>query len=269
VKSDHRAILEHRECFSPGLFSITFKAPELAAEVEPGQFAMLEIPERVRPYLRRAYSVADADPGRGTVEFLVKTVGPGTGALEELTDRSPVRLLAPLGNRFSIGDLTSDGAVAIVAGGIGAAPFPLLLRRLSAAKVESDLFLGARRALDLGFRNRFSGAAGARKTYLATEDGSLGEKAFVTEVFREAARKKRYQRVFACGPMPMFAALAAIVQELRIAAEFSTEAAMGCGFGVCLGCVIPGVQKPFIVSCTDGPILPPEKIAWARLGPRA
>lgn len=269
MKSDHRAILERRECFSPGLFSITFKAPNLAAEVDPGQFAMLEIPERVRPYLRRAYSVADADPERGTVEFLVKTVGPGTGALEELMDQSPVRLLAPLGNRFSIGDLKAGSAVAIVAGGIGAAPFPLLLRRLTAAKVESDLFLGARRARDLAFRNRFSGAAAARNTHLATEDGSLGEKAFVTEVFREAARKKKYDRVFACGPMPMFGALAPIVNEHRLAAEFSTEADMGCGFGVCLGCVIPGTQKPFIVSCTEGPILPPEKIAWTRLGPRA
>jgi dihydroorotate dehydrogenase electron transfer subunit len=265
VKSDHRAILERRECFSPGLFSVTFKAPDLAGSVEPGQFAMLEIPERVRPYLRRAYSVADAHADRGTVEFLIKTVGPGTGALEELTDQSSVRLLAPLGNRFSIADLKTGSAIAIVAGGIGAAPFPLLLRRLSAAKVESDLFLGGRRARDLAFRNRFSADAGARNTYLTTEDGSLGEKAFVTEIFQEMARKKKYERVFACGPMPMFAALAAIVQELGLDAQFSTEADMGCGFGVCLGCVIPGREKPFLVSCTEGPILTPDKIAWERL----
>ena len=266
MKSDHQAILVGRECFSPGLFSVTFEAGDLASRVVPGQFAMLEIPERIRPYLRRAYSVADANPARGTVEFLVKTVGPGTRALEELTDRSAVRLLAPLGNGFSNTDLKAGCSVAIVGGGIGAAPFPLLLRKLSAASVASDLFLGGRRAADLAFRSRFSGA-GAASTHLATEDGSLGHKGFVTEIFREAARRKKYDRVFACGPMPMFAALAPIVHELGLQAEFSTEADMGCGFGVCLGCVIPGAEKPFIVSCTEGPILPPERIAWERLRP--
>jgi dihydroorotate dehydrogenase electron transfer subunit len=265
VKSDHRAILVQRERFSPGLFSVTFEAPDLAAAVAPGQFAMLDVPERMRPYLRRAYSVADADPARGTVEFLVKTVGPGTQALEELEEQSSVSLLAPLGNRFSIDDLPAGSSVAIVAGGVGAAPFPLLLRSLGAAKIDSDLFLGARRSADLGFQNRFQGLARGR-TYFATEDGSLGEKGFVTEIFRRVALKKQYARVFACGPMPMFAALAPIVRELRVSTEFSTEADMGCGFGVCLGCVIAGTEKPFIVSCTEGPILPPEKIAWEKLG---
>ena len=58
--------------------------------------------------------------------------------------------------------------------------------------------------------------------------------------------------------------LAKVAIEVGVAAEFSTEAEMGCGFGVCLGCVIPGTEKPFLVSCTEGPILAPEKIAWER-----
>ena len=52
---------------------------------------MLEVPERSRPYLRRAYSVADVDRDRGEVEFLVKTIGPGTSALERLTLESSLR----------------------------------------------------------------------------------------------------------------------------------------------------------------------------------
>ena len=62
--------------------------------------------------------------------------------------------------------------------------------------------------------------------------------------------------------MPMFAALAKVVAAAGSPAEFSTEAEMGCGFGACLGCVIPGTEKPFIVSCSEGPILSPEKIRW-------
>ena len=67
------------------------------------------------------------------------------------------------------------------------------------------------------------------------------------------------------GPMPLFATLAPVAARARVPAEFSTEAAMGCGFGACLGCVIPGTEKPFLISCLEGPILPPEKIAWESL----
>ena len=226
---------------------------------------MLEIPGQVRPYLRRPYSIADAERPTGQVEFLVKTIGPGTRALEELSPCASVRLLGPLGNGFSLTGLAPGKKAAIVAGGIGAAPFPFLLRSMAEGKLEADVFLGGRRASDLSFQDVFRKAATGR-LYLATEDGSLGERGYVTEVFRAAVEKSSspYARVFACGPMAMFSALAPIVAGLRIPAEFSTEADMGCGFGVCLGCVIPGVHKPFIVSCTEGPILSPEEIEWSR-----
>ncbi|HEY7112777.1 MAG TPA: dihydroorotate dehydrogenase electron transfer subunit [Thermoanaerobaculia bacterium] len=264
MRADHRARHLRTERYGPGLFSSILEAPALARAVRPGQFAMLEVPDRVRPYLRRAYSVADASPESGEVEFLVKTIGAGTAALEELAGGSALRLLGPLGNAFAIGDLPRGARVAVVAGGIGAAPFPLLYRALAAAGVSGDLFLGGRGEKDLSFRRRFEAIVNGQ-THLATDDGSLGERGFVTELFRARARRTAYARVFACGPMPMFRALAKVIAELGLAAEFSTEAEMGCGFGVCLGCVIPAADKPFLVSCTEGPILPPEKIAWERL----
>jgi len=245
---------------------VTFRAPQLARDVTPGRFVMLEVEGRLRPYLRRAYSVADADPGAGEVEFLVKTIGPGTATLENLAEGSEASLLGPLGNGFSLAGLGRDARVAIVAGGIGAAPFPLLLRALRAAGHAGDLYLGGRNAAELDFRVRFEGLVDG-ETVVSTDDGSLGEKGFITDAFarRAAARPVPYSRVYACGPMPMFAALARVVDRERIPAEFSTEAAMGCGFGACLGCVISGREKPFVISCVEGPILPPQKIAWERL----
>jgi len=265
VRSDHRAVLVGRRVFSPGFFSVTFGAPDLARDVSPGQFVMLEVPGRVRPYLRRAYSVADADPATGEVEFLVKTIGPGTAALEELPRGSPAALLGPLGNAFSLGDLPKGSRVAVVAGGIGAAPFPLLFRALAGAGVRADLYLGGRNEQELCFRSRFDRIVPG-ETFLATDDGSAGEKGFVTEAFgrRADTASPPYARLFACGPMPMFAALARVVERAGVPSEFSTEAAMGCGFGACLGCVIPGTEKPFVVSCLEGPVLPPEKIDWKR-----
>ena len=224
---------------------------------------MLEVPERVQPYLRRAFSVADADAGAGTVEFLIKTIGRGTRALEQMPEGSPARLLGPLGNSFTVADLPRGARVAIVAGGIGAAPFPALLRQVARAGLSCDFYLGGRNAKELSIRARFDGLVPG-ETVLASDDGSMGEKGFVTEVLAKRLRAgARYARLYACGPMPMFAALVKVVGEAGVPSEFSTEAEMGCGFGACLGCVIPGTEKPFIVSCSEGPILTPEKIKWS------
>ena len=175
---------------------------------------------------------------------------------------SPVRLLGPLGNAFGVSGLPRGEKAAIVAGGIGAAPFPLLLKALRSAGVPCDLYLGGRNARELSIRARFDGLVRG-ETVLASDDGSLGEKGFVTEALaRRLDAGSRYARVYACGPMPMFASLAKVGEKAGIPAEFSTEAEMGCGSGACLGCVIPGTEKPFIVSCSEGPILAPEKIAW-------
>ena len=222
---------------------------------------MLDVPGRIRPYLRRAYSVADVQIEAGEVELLVKTIGPGTAAVETLAEGAAVRMLGPLGNGFSLDGLGRGTRVAIVAGGIGAAPFPLLLRALADGLVTADLFFGGRSAADVSLAARFGGIV-TGDLRLATDDGSVGERGFVTELFAREAAAMRYARVYACGPMPMFAALARVVERLRLPSEFSTEAEMGCGFGACLACVIPGTEKTFLVSCTDGPILAPEKIRW-------
>ncbi|HYV40858.1 MAG TPA: FAD-binding oxidoreductase, partial [Thermoanaerobaculia bacterium] len=131
MRSDHRVSLLRRKHFSPALFSLTFHVSSLAREIAPGQFVMLDLPGRVRPYLRRAYSVADADAASGEIEFLVKTVGPGTAALADLPEGSAVSLLGPLGNEFSLEGLQPGERVAVVAGGIGAAPFPFLFKALA------------------------------------------------------------------------------------------------------------------------------------------
>ena len=197
------------------------------------------------------------------MELLIKTIGAGTAALEELAEGSAVRLLGPLGNAFGVSDLPRGSRAAIVAGGIGAAPFPLLLKALARSRASRATSTSAVETSASSRSGRASTESCAGETVLASDDGSLGEKGFVTEALaRRLDAGSSYARVYACGPMPMFAALAKVVAKAGVPAEFSTEAEMGCGFGACLGCVIPGTEKPFIVTCSEGPILAPEKIRW-------
>lgn len=223
---------------------------------------MLGISGCSRPFLRRAFSVADADSPRGQVEFLVKTVGVATAAFERLPVGSDIEVLSPLGNAFRIDDLSPDDRVAIVAGGVGVAPFPLLLRALAAKGIKADLFFGGRSVSDLAYRATIQPLVTGRE-FVSTDDGTAGARGRITEVLRaELQAGAVYSRLFACGPTPMFRALASLVRELPVPSEFSTEAPMGCGFGVCLACVLPRPGGGYLVSCREGPILSPEKVAW-------
>jgi dihydroorotate dehydrogenase electron transfer subunit len=261
---DIKSRVVSRTDHAPGLFSLHCSAPDLARTVAAGQFAMVGVPGRSRPFLRRAFSVANVDADRGTVEFLVKVIGVGTTCLAGLTPGAEVELLAPLGNAFTVSDLSRGDRVAIVAGGVGVAPFPLLLRALSARGIDADLYFGGRSEPDLAYGQTITPFVTGR-VLLSTDDGSRGERARVTDLFaREISRGTVYRRLFACGPTPMFRTLSrTLATASAIRAEFSTEAPMGCGFGVCLACVLPRPGGGFLVSCQEGPILAPERVDWA------
>ena len=92
------------------------------------------------------------------------------------------------------------------------------------------------------------------KVYIATADGSLGEKGFVTDVMK----KLDYSYFFTCGPMPMFLAIEKIA---KTSGQYSFEEKMGCGFGACVGCSCKTKYKDIRI-CKDGPVLIREDIVW-------
>jgi len=261
---DLKTRIVSRTDHGPGLFSLHCFAPNLAATIAAGQFAMVGVEGRSRPFLRRAFSVANADADRGTVEFLIKVMGVGTQCLAGLPPGAEVELLAPLGNAFTVSDLSRGDRVAIVAGGVGVAPFPLLLRALSAAGIAADLYFGGRSEPDLAYRETIAPLVTGR-VLISTDDGSRGAPGRVTDILAaELSAGTVYRRLYACGPTPMFKTLARMLTSApAIAAEFSTEAPMGCGFGVCLACVLPRPGGGFLVSCKEGPILSPARVDWA------
>jgi dihydroorotate dehydrogenase (NAD+) catalytic subunit len=235
-------------------------------EPEPGQFYMLATESHWeqrggRPFLPRAFSVADVGPAAGGVrlDFLIEGVGPGTDRLCELVEGERVWLNGPLGNSFSIPrELSENAAGAIlVGGGIGIAPLALWRRRLAAANVPIRVLLGFRdEAHSGGLDDLFA----CCEVALASDDGHIGHHGYVTDLLSAmlAGDDAQTAVVYACGPPPMLDAVQALCSSKAVAAELAMESPMACGYGACYGCAIPKGDGTYLRLCVDGPVIPSQ-----------
>ncbi|KAA0252413.1 MAG: dihydroorotate dehydrogenase electron transfer subunit [Acidobacteria bacterium] len=254
--------------YDPLHYSLFLQAGSIGGKTRPGHFAMLQAGEGLRPYLRRAFSIADVTTFGGVpaLEFVVRVVGRGTELLGRFSEGTPIPVLGPLGQPFPVEDLAAGDRVALVAGGIGLAPLLLLSRWLSQAGVEADLFYGGRNESDVLKRADFERFLGPHRCRYATDDGSLGRRGRVTDLLEQSlGGGAKYRRVFACGPVPMFRTLSAILASAGIEGSFALESEMACGFGVCLGCVVPAAAGGYVTVCKEGPCLPADRIDWSRV----
>lgn len=226
-----------------------------------GQFYMLAC-ERgwggggERPYLPRAFSVADAMEEKGGVRlsFLLEAVGPGTEALARLTSGEGLLLTGPLGRSFSPPRELNPGAAGaiLVGGGIGLAPLALWRRQLAARGVPERSLLGFRDRDHSGGLELFR----CSEVRLASEDGHAGHRGYVTDLLAvmltgDAASGAA---VYACGSPPMLEAVRRMCGERGVEAELAMESPMACGFGACFGCVVP-TRSGYVRLCVDGPVL--------------
>lgn len=222
-------------------------AGDTSAVTAPGQFVNLELPGK---FLRRPISVCDWAEGRLTL--LVKEAGEGTKELVRLPAGTELDTLSGLGNGFSP-SAAPEGAV-LVGGGIGIAPLYGLARRMLEQGQPPAAVLGFRSREDAFYTEEF--AALGLEVRIATEDGSLGTRGFVTDVLNELPDRRF---VCACGPTAMLKAVHALPQITG--GQFSFEARMACGFGACVGCTIQ-TKKGLRRVCKDGPIFHKEDIVW-------
>jgi dihydroorotate dehydrogenase (NAD+) catalytic subunit len=232
-------------------------------EPQPGQFYMLATEAHweqrgSRPYLPRAFSVADVDPLEGGIrlDFLVEGIGPGTDRLCELEVGERAWVNGPLGNSFSPpSELSSAAAGAIlVGGGIGIAPLALLRRRFAAAGVPARVLLGFRDEAHSGGLDDLFACCEAG---LASDDGHVGHRGHVTDLLAAmlAGDDAGSAAVYACGPPPMLDAVAVLCADAGVACELAIESPMACGFGACFGCAVPKAGGGYIRLCVDGPVV--------------
>jgi dihydroorotate dehydrogenase (NAD+) catalytic subunit len=253
-------VAENRSSGGYRLFSLI--DPE-GPEPLPGQFYMLATESHWerrggRPYLPRAFSVADVDPVDGGIhlDFLIEGIGPGTDRLCELEPGERVWVNGPLGNSFSDPkELSPRAAGAIlVGGGIGIAPLALWRRRLSARNIPARVLLGFRdEAHSGGLDDLFA----CCEVGLASDDGHIGHHGYVTDLLQVMLEgdDAASAAVYACGPPQMLDAVAALCSAHDIACELAMESPMACGYGACFGCAIPKAGGGYMRLCVDGPVV--------------
>ena len=251
-----------------GILELVARLPHLAATAMPGSFAQLRCGTGTTPLLRRPFSVAWTHDD--TCGFVFEAVGAGTRLLSALQPGDPVDSLGPLGHGFT---LVEHGPVICVSGGLGCAPFPLLVNELRRRGVEDVVVLnGARTAARLYPAERF-GRPAVSVVAEATDDGTRGHHGSVAELLGPALSSTP-SAIYACGPNPMLGAVMRALTEsgaeLPGVIEASLEAPMGCGFGTCLGCALPMLDDSggsvWKLCCTDGPVMPMRGVDWTALG---
>ena len=241
-------------------------------EMLPGQFVQVRVDGSPETFLRRPISVnlltrtgaeggacCDATGNDGAADelwLLVHAVGDGTKALARLQAGDTLNIVGPLGNGFTLPAEGADARPLLVGGGVGTAPLLFLGQELAARGVRPTFLLGGRREADImqleHFR-RFGDVA------LTTEDGSAGERGFVTQ--HSILTKQKFDIIYTCGPQPMMRAVARYAAEHQVECEVSLENKMACGLGACLCCVEKTTEGNVCV-CKEGPVLNIKKLLW-------
>ncbi len=275
-------LVDSREIL-PGQWLQAYHVPDLAVGSRAGQFVHIRTGDYSGMVLRRPFSINTADAATGIVTIHFRVIGRGTEWFTHLRPGDRIDLLGPLGRPFEVNPRSRH--LLLVAGGLG----------IAGVRMLADEAIRGGRQVTLLF-----GAASARDVYpstllpdeveyvVATDDGSLGHPGFVTELVPEY--EAWADQAFACGPVPMLAALARLAtgrrDRLGVAKlgrrrgggrtdpvgspaarrkaflQVSMEQNMGCAVGACLGCVVMSTSGTPQRVCREGPVFAAEEIAW-------
>ena len=246
-------IIENRR-LNTDIFILGLSGNRKLPEIRPGQFAQVKVEGSPGTFLRRPLSIHDVDPERNIIKLLIQIAGKGTETLSKLHKGDHLNLIYPLGNSFSLPRL--KGKSLLVGGGCGVAPLLFLAKYLKSNGYKPDILLGYRSRDRIIEYEEFSQTG---KVYIATEDGSEGEKGIVTD--HPVLSGTKYDVIYCCGPESMMKAMAGYCRRKGISCEVSLENLMGCGIGACLCCVVE-TKKGNLFTCTDGPVFNINDLKW-------
>ncbi len=227
---------------------------EKLTEIFPGQFVQILVENSATTFLRRPISVNFVDTSKNELWLLIQAVGEGTRKVCATGQGQMLNLIFPLGNSFQVPD--KDGNYLLVGGGVGTAPMLFLGKTMTDAGIKPNFLLGGRSKIDLLQLDEFEKYG---TVYCTTEDGTWGEKGFVTH--HSILKNNHFDRIFTCGPKPMMVAIARYAHENKISCEVSLENLMACGLGACLCCIEKTVRGN-VCACTEGPVFNIKDLLW-------
>jgi dihydroorotate dehydrogenase electron transfer subunit len=303
-KGDYRAAIAFNDCIARDIYRMgllfTGPASDAYARLQPGQFAELDLSRTGIPpadkipahledklqrqiILRRPFSFSNAvQTEKGVVaELIYAALGPATLRMTTVQPGDTMDVIGPLGRGFQVHP--HKQVALLVGGGLGTPPIVHLARKLhfEHPSMKTHAFVGARDYKTLPFDVQCTNKGLLLPPFedcqipytIATDDGSAGHRGLVTECLTQWLDENRdipteTIALFACGPEPMLAALAALAAQQRIDCQVSLERRMACGFNLCQGCAVecrvPGTRETmYRMCCQDGPVFPAKDVIFA------
>ena len=237
-------ILSKKE-LCPNQYELVIEAPYVVRNAKAGQFIIFRAEENGE---RVPLTIADVNKETGALTLVFMAVGYSTKKLAELNEGDElVDLVGPLGQPTHI---EKYGTVVCLAGGYGAAPCYLIAKAFKEAGNKVYMVMGARTKELIFWQDKMKDAC--TELFITTDDGTLGEKGFVTGVLDRIINSEKVDYVIAVGPMPMMRAVADMTRDKGIYTEASMNPIMVDGTGMCGACrVTVGGETKF--ACVDGP----------------
>jgi ferredoxin--NADP+ reductase len=250
-------ILE-KEIMSENVKLMKIKAPHVANKAQAGQFIILRIDEKGE---RIPLTIADLDRKKGTITIIFMEVGKTTKQLGALNvGDTLLNFVGPLGQPTEIKNF---GTVVCIGGGVGIAPLYPIVKELKNAGNYVISILGARNEKLLMLEKEIEKLSD--ELYVTTDDGSKGQKGFVSNVLQKLIdEKKEIDIVWAIGPVIMMKVVSDLTRKYNIKTIVSLNPIMVDGTGMCGGCrVLVGGETKF--ACVDGPEFDGHKVDFDNL----
>jgi ferredoxin--NADP+ reductase len=247
-------ILEKRLLRAPDVYFYKLSAPLISKKAQPGQFVIIRLHESGE---RIPLSLADINPGDGTISLIVMAVGKTTTEMSRMKAGDEVLdLCGPLGNPTHVEKV---GKAILVGGGFGVAPLYPIARALKAAGNEVVCVMGARSMDLLLYEQEMEQASD--HVIVTTDDGSRGMKGIVTQALQRELEKRDAALVIAIGPAIMMKAVSETTRPFGIKTQVSLNPIMVDGTGMCGGCRVT-VGGETVFACTDGPEFDGHLVDW-------
>jgi len=251
-------ILKKRILIPERVTEMTLDAPAIAAKAKPGNFVILRVSEEGE---RFPLTIADADAEKGTIVIVYLVMGKSTAMLDSLQEGEDILdLCGPLGKPT---DIHKIGTVICVGGGTGIAAMHHIAKGHAKAGNKVVSVIGARSADLLLFEEELSKFS--HEVLVATDDGSKGQKGFVTQVLKERLEADpEVKEVVAVGPVPMMRAVAEVTRPFGVKTVVSLNSIMVDGIGMCGACRVR-VDNAIRFTCVDGPEFDAHKVDFDEL----